>query len=46
VLQLVNLINNIADELLFFCSGSKVFAMASNLKIIFDFDTYLAVDRI
>jgi len=40
------IINNIGDDLVFFCAGMRILACGSNGKILFDCDTYLAFDKI
>ena len=34
------------DDLVFFCFGMKIMACGSNGKILYESDTYLAVDKI
>jgi len=36
----------LSDDLIFFCYGMKVMACGSNGRIIYESDTYLAVDKI
>lgn len=35
-----------SDDLVFFCSAMKIMAVTGNGKIVFEMDTFLAVDRI